>query len=65
MRKDSKWALKGRQNVERGGEAIHLMKLLCVLCWLLLFYLILRSIHKSGDTASKWIFEIIVDNKIY
>ena len=52
--------LKGRQNVKGGGEAINLMELLCVLCWLLLFYLSPWSTYHNGDTVSQWIFEIIM-----
>ena len=52
--------LKGRQNVKGGGEAINLMELLCVLCWLLLFYLSPWGIYHNGDTISKWSFEIIM-----
>ena len=65
MRKDSKWALKGRQNVKGGGETINLLELVCVLCCLYLFYLGLWNIHHSGDAVSKWIFEIIMDYQIY
>lgn len=62
MRKDSMW--EGRQNVEGGGEAVNLMKLLCYggrYC----FISACVAPTIAEITASEWIFEIIMDRQIY